>query len=163
MRIVEYMAAIKAIKGTSKRYHWQCKGANFNGDHLLFDRVADTFSEDYVDTLAEIWYMADGRNNIMDLNDLAQLTNEKEGYKFSLEELKSLKDLNTRMAKILLDMVSKFTTYLTTGEYNQGVSNLFDEISQKANQIKGLLEARVDINKPMSEAAYRVVSKTLLK
>lgn len=85
--MITILAKIKALYNDSKRYHWQCNGKDFNGDHQLFDRSADTFSNDVVDGLVEIYYMGEHREELEDLNELAVLVSEEEGYKFSEEEL----------------------------------------------------------------------------
>ena len=36
---VKSITAFYAIATTAKIYHWQSAGSNFEGDHLLFDRI----------------------------------------------------------------------------------------------------------------------------
>ena len=78
--MITILAKIKALYNDSKRYHWQCNGKDFNGDHQLFDRAAGTFSNDVVDGLVEIYYMGEHREELEDLNELAVLVSEEEGY-----------------------------------------------------------------------------------
>lgn len=145
MRMIDLMSDIQAIHNTAKRYHWQCQGHDFYEAHLFFDRIAETFNEDSIDTLAEAWYMNDGREYLINLNDFDQLVSEKVGKKFSKEELNS-KDIELKMFKILASMIFAFRSKLTTEEFGQGVGNKLDELAQSASQILGLIRARIADN-----------------
>lgn len=157
MKMIEILAGIKAIHSTAKRYHWQCKGKGFNSDHLLFDRVAETFSEDDVDTLVEAWYMNNGRMVIDELNDLCACVVAGEGQKFSKAELDADPCINTKMNENLIKMIENFKHTLYTSEFGQGIKSKLDEIALKTDQILGLLKARDDFKRPLSETGYNAI------
>lgn len=142
MYMVEIMAKIQAIHNTAKRYHWQCQGKNFYQEHLFFDRIADSFTNDAIDTLAEAWYMCEDRNNLEQLNDFDKLVAQYVGKEFSKEDLNK----NTVMDEMfiqLYNMISKFLEDLSNVNFTQGVNNKVDEIAQSSTQILGLIKARL--------------------
>jgi DNA-binding ferritin-like protein len=47
-----YVAALKAASIIHQLNHWTCKGDSFYGDHLLFERIYDSASDD-IDKAAE--------------------------------------------------------------------------------------------------------------
>lgn len=142
VRVVEIMASIQAIHNTAKRYHWQCRGKDFYEAHLFFDRLADAFDADIVDTLAEAWYMNDGSNNITDLNELDSLIVNKIGREFSLDELSNPK-IQDYMFLELQRIIKELYSYIHTEEFGQGISNIFDDLASKIEQNLGLLNARL--------------------
>lgn len=54
--LIEYLMAIENF---AKDIHYNCVGANFYGDHLFADRIADGMS-DYIDQLKEICLLGHG-------------------------------------------------------------------------------------------------------
>lgn len=140
--MITILAKIKALYNDAKRYHWQCNGKNFNADHLLFDRVADTFDNDSVDELVEIYYMSEHREELEELNDLTSLVVEEEGYKFSDEDF-SKEDINLLMMQELSAKVEELLPLLSEEGYSQAISNKLDDMASKATQILGLLKARI--------------------
>lgn len=50
---------LMAIENFAKDIHYNCVGANFYGDHLFADRIADGMS-DYIDQLKEICLLGHG-------------------------------------------------------------------------------------------------------
>ena len=160
MKMIEILANIKAIHNTAKRYHWQCKGKNFNSDHLLFDRVAETFTDEDIDTLVESWYMNNGRNIIDELNNLCILAANNEGQKFSKDEIDKDPGINTKMVGNLIIMIENFKHCLYTNEFGQGIKSKLDEIALKSDQILGLLKARNDFKRPFSDEGYNTILST---
>ena len=141
-KLIDIMALISAIHNTAKRYHWQCEGPNFYESHLFFDRIADIFNQEVVDTLAEAWYMNNGRDNIVELNLLDALIAEKVGKQFIREELHS-SEITLEMLKQLAAMIAILLEKIKTEAYGQGVSNKLDELAQSSSQILGLIKARL--------------------
>ena len=85
---VKSITAFYAIATTAKIYHWQSAGSNFEGDHLLFDRIFDDiYKFDYIDTAAESLAMQEESYNPDILNDVQKLIAEQEGKKFTKEDL----------------------------------------------------------------------------
>lgn len=149
--MITILAKVKALYSDAKRYHWQCNGQDFNGDHLLFDRVADTFSNDVVDGLSEIYYMSEHREELEDLNELTALVQEQEGYKFSEEEL-SHNNINLMMVQELSARIEELLPLLKEEEkYSQAVMNKLDELASASTQILGLLKARIANNVVLSK------------
>lgn len=141
-KLIDIMALISAIHNTAKRYHWQCEGHDFYESHLFFDRIADTFNQEVVDTLAEAWYMNNDRDNIVELNLLDALIAEKVGKQFTKEELHS-SEITLEMFKQLAAMIAILLEKIKTEAYGQGVSNKLDELAQSSSQILGLIKARL--------------------
>lgn len=149
--MITILAKIKALYNDSKRYHWQCNGKDFNGDHQLFDRSADTFSNDVVDGLVEIYYMGEHREELEDLNELSALVSEEEGYKFSEEELHQ-ENVNLQMVQEIASKVEELLPLLNEeNKYSQAVMNKLDELASSSTQILGLLKARISNNVVMSK------------
>ena len=149
--MITILAKVKALYSDAKRYHWQCNGQDFNGDHLLFDRVADTFSNEVVDGLVEIYYMGEHREELEDLNELSVLVSEEEGYKFSEEELHQ-ENVNLQMVQELASKIEELLPLLNEeSKYSQAVMNRLDELSSATTQILGLLRARISNNVVMSK------------
>lgn len=156
VRIVEIMALHQAIHNTAKRYHWQCQGKDFYESHLFFDRLAEAFNGDLVDSLAEAWYMNQGRNNITDLNELDTLVANADGKEFSIEELKNPKVLDIMFLE-LKNLIIKLYDNIHTEEFGKGISNIFDDLSTIIEQNLGLLEAR------LTDLKIEAVTARLLK
>lgn len=142
LKVVEIMARIRAIHSSAKRYHWQCNGPQFQGDHLLFDKIADTFTEDDVDALAESWYMKDGRQSIGELNELDLLVPKFVTPIFN-EELLYDKNSDTLMFKYLRDAIQELIGLLNTDIFGQGIHAKFDEMVQKYDAICGQIDGRI--------------------
>ena len=141
--MITILAKIKALYNDSKRYHWQCNGKDFNGDHQLFDRAAGTFSNDVVDGLVEIYYMGEHREELEDLNELAVLVSEEELHQ---------ENVNLQMVQELASKIEELLPLLNEeGKYSQAVMNKLDELSSATTQILGLLRARISNNVVMSK------------
>lgn len=140
--MIEIMARIQAIHSSSKRYHWQCNSNTFGSDHELFDRIADTFNSDDIDRLAETWYMAYGREAILDLNIFDELVCKFTTKKFEMSDLLD-ENINRAMFEELKNAIETLIPLLNDKTYNQGICNIFDELASSYNQILGLIFGRL--------------------
>lgn len=141
--MINILARIKALYNDSKRYHWQCNGLHFAADHELFDRIADVFSNDVIDGLVEIYYMAEHREELPDLNDLTDLISEHEGYKFELDEMTGLENLDNEMFKELNEKIEELLPLIRSDRFSQAIMNKLDDLASNATQVLGLIKARI--------------------
>lgn len=142
IKLVDITSSIQSIYSSAKRYHWQCKGLNFMGDHELFDRIANDMPRDLIDTLSEAWYMGRGREFLEQLNEFDDLVARKVTKKFTLDELK-LGNKNTEMFMLLKTSIESFHGMLGNEEFGAAIKNQFDEIALICEQLLGLIEARL--------------------
>lgn len=150
------MSEIRAIHDAAKKFHWECFGPNFNGDHLLFDRVAETFNDDSIDSLAEVWYMGQARNKLFEINEFTSLVYD--------QRIKPTRDIasNNSFTRRLLEKIKNFKQELNTDAYGQGVKTIFDDLALKCDQMIGLLQARVDLGRTLTEESFSKVTSTIL-
>lgn len=136
--MLDFMAHIRAIHNLAKTYHWKTSGKEFYGDHLFFDRIAEEFDEELVDTIAEQFYMA---NPLLlnDLNDLTYKTYEIEQRYFTGEY--DPKHMFNSMYEIIFNLNAIVNKTETVDRY---VNVILDEIASKCEASLGLLTGRID-------------------
>lgn len=148
--MLEFMATVRAIHNLAKVYHWKSNSTEFYGDHLLFDRIADTFDEELVDKFAEQYYMT---NPVM-LEELDHLT-ETDAIIESEYLTKSTDPYNMFMS--LHNLLNKLNEYANNYDtLNIRAFNvLMDDISSNCVAILGLITGRLNTYlDPVATAEY---------
>lgn len=119
--LIEYLMAIENF---AKDIHYNCVGANFYGDHLFADRIADGMS-DYIDQLKEICLLGHGFKTL-----------HSGEYLMRASELIPL-DINfENMLKLLLDCLKHIETI---DNISKGDENLIGAIAQDIQNNVGLI------------------------
>lgn len=137
--ILLILAQYLAIYNTAKRYHWQVKWAGFMGDHLQFDKVADIYDTELVDSIIEQYYMGISRDKIHETDLIVKLSTKLEGAVLHCESEKDA----TVMMDVLRSLVSTLISAINEVKIsNRGVNSELDNICAKANQALGLLNGR---------------------
>lgn len=138
--MIEILARINAIYIAAKTYHWQVQGSTFYSDHLLFDRVADTFSREFIDKFAETYYMCENRALLDQINLFNQLVLKHQGRRFTTEELQATNIVEI-MYRQLNVMIQQLIPLLNSEAFSQAVKAIADELATNCVQISGLLSA----------------------
>ena len=143
--MINVMAYIRAIHDIAKLYHWESNSEEFYADHLLFDRVAETFNEDTVDKIAENYFMTNTFTvRITYLSKLNQSTFEKvESYQLLNLDGRDSKAMSTSLFNIITDLYN-YVNELTPE--SRSINNILDEISLNCTSLLGLLNARLSIS-----------------
>lgn len=115
---------LMAIENFAKDIHYNCVGANFYGDHLFADRIADGMS-DYIDQLKEICLLGHGFKTLHSAE-----------YLMRASKLIPL-DINfDNMLKLLLDCLKHIETI---ENISKGDENLIGAIAQDIQNNVGLI------------------------
>lgn len=151
-KVFECVTKFIAVGTTAKRYHWQCFGKTFEGDHELFDRIYDTFFKpEYLDKVAECLAMRNETSELNIVNDLVEMIANKEGHRYMYDDL--LDNVVDSMFKVLRDLITGFVI-LTNQELGENIPTsmkpMFDEMFESADQIRGLIDARLKFSKVLS-------------
>ena len=148
---VKSVTAFYAIATTAKIYHWQSAGSNFEGDHLLFDRIFDDmYKFDYIDIVAESLAMQKIPYNPDILNDVQKLIAEQEGKKFSKEDLMN-DNVQDLMFQELGNMLENW--YIESMQIKSMVPQLaqmYDQMYETCGVLRGLIDARLRRSKIVS-------------
>lgn len=137
--MLKIMATVRAIHNLAKIYHWKSNSTEFYGDHLLFDRIADTFDEELVDKFAEQYYM----NNPVMLEELDHLT-ETDAVIESEYLTKSTESYNMFMSlRTLLNTLNEYVNNYDTRDI-RAFNVLMDDISSNCVAILGLITGRLN-------------------
>lgn len=137
--ILIVLAQYLAIYNTAKRYHWQVKWAGFMGDHLQFDRVAEIYDTDLVDSIIEQYYMGISRDKIHETDLIVKLSTKLEGPVLHCDTEKDASVMMTNLRGLVQSLISAINEVKT---HNRGVDSELDNICAKANQALGLLNGR---------------------
>lgn len=140
--MLEFMATVRAVHNLAKIYHWKSNGTEFYGDHLLFDRIADTFDEELVDKFAEQYYMT----NPAMLEELDHLTEtqciiENQYLTKSTEPIDMFRSLHS-----LLNTLNEYANNYDTLDI-RAFNVLMDDISSNCVAILGLITGRINTYK----------------
>lgn len=148
---VKSVTAFYAIATTAKIYHWQSAGSNFEGDHLLFDRIFDDmYKFDYIDIVAESLAMQKIPYNPDILNDVQKLIAEQEGKKFTKEDLMN-ENAQDLMFQELGNMLENW--YIESMQIKSMVPQLaqiYDQMYETCGVLRGLIDARLRRSKIVS-------------
>ena len=153
--MINILSRIKALHSDAKRYHWQCNGKDFASDHELFDRIAEVFNDDLIDSLVEVYYMGEHQEELTDLNDLNDLVINQESYKYEIDELLTSKDLNTSMFQELQQKIEELIPMISDKSYSQAVCSILDGFASEVSKILGLIKSRV----ARAKAEEKIISK----
>lgn len=149
--VVKSITSFYAIATTAKIYHWQSAGSNFEGDHLLFDRIFDDiYKFDYIDIAAESLAMQKGSYNPDILNDVQKLIAEQEGKKFSKEDLMN-DNVQDLMFQELANMLENwYAENLQVKSIVPQLSQIYDQMYETCGNLRGLIDARLRRSKIIS-------------
>lgn len=148
---VRSITAFYAIATTAKIYHWQSAGSNFEGDHLLFDRIFDDiYKFDYIDIAAESLAMQKVSYNPDILNDVQKLIAEQEGKKFSKEDLMN-DDVQDLMFQELGNMLENWNIEsMKIKSMIPQLAQMYDQMYETCGILRGLIDARLRRSKIIS-------------
>ena len=116
---------LMAIEGKAKDIHYTCSGADFYGKHLFADRIAEGIS-DFIDQIKETCLLGKGLKPLYASEYYA-----KAGQKVNKDA--TFKSLHSLILECLIH-IEKME------ELSRGDSKLLDDIANKLQNDKGLLQ-----------------------
>lgn len=147
-----YIALLRTVGLVHQTSHWRCKGANFYGLHLLFERIYKTAAED-ADMAAERFIGLFG-DDVLDLNMQAQMIGK------SLELFSSDDPIQTslKVEKEFLTLSNKVYTLLAEDTENMtlGLDDLIMGIASNRETAVYLLQQSLKNNESSSKVANRM-------
>lgn len=121
----QLIVLLMAIEGKAKDIHYTCSGANFYGNHLFADRIADGI-DDFIDSIKETCILGHGEKPLI----------AADYYIGAGHKLYSGVTFETLLELIIecLDHIEKMKNL------SRGDNKLLDDIAGKLQNDKGLLE-----------------------
>ena len=116
---------LMAIQGKAKDIHYTCSGANFYGNHLFADRIADGI-DDFIDQIKETCLLGHGNKPLFASEYYAQAAEKT--------------DNNNTFASLLELIIDCLAHIEQMKNLSRGDSQLLDSIAGKLQNDKGLLE-----------------------
>lgn len=116
---------LMAIEGKAKDIHYTCSGANFYGNHLFADRIADGIDE-FIDQIKETCLLGHGNKPLFASEYYAQAAEKT--------------DNNNTFASMLELIIDCLAHIEQMKNLSRGDSQLLDSIAGKLQNDKGLLE-----------------------
>ena len=140
MEVKEVLSRWFAIYCSAKRYHWKTSSTVFMSDHLLFDRIADTWSKKLNDSIIEKYFMGARRDL---LNQVDTIFEDAVNYRAPDLECKSVAD-STKMCLALYNIVDELVKGIQECDAeDRGTNAELDMVAANASEAKGLLSGRI--------------------
>jgi DNA-binding ferritin-like protein len=141
------VAALRAAAFVHQTHHWQARGGNFYGDHLLFGRLYDE-SQGFVDQLAERSVGAGSRNLVCPKQQVQLLGSLVQAWcGVGSEDPSPTKMVSLSLAIelfILRALKGARERLEANGNLSDGIDNLLQGVADKHEEFTYLLQQRLE-------------------
>lgn len=143
LRVIDVMAQCRAIHNIAKVAHWLVKGKDFYEDHLFFDRIAEEFTDELSDKLAEVYYMNNptAASELLKFNSLVGERSDLSQYMMNPTTLTPAEDFYNTLSIMLTTLTGMLADIKQV--VDEGTRVVLDEISVTCAQVSGLISARI--------------------